>query len=112
MAIPMLVPIMTYTDVILSFTECLYKNGKGAEAELQLKEITDAKGIQLTGNSILDRIKDARLQLMLYSDTNFAFMKRNNFAQDVYGVEEYRLLLPIPQIEIDLSTQMEQNPGY
>lgn len=112
MAIPMLVPIMTYTDVILSFAECLYKNGKGAEAELQLKEITDAKGIQLTGNSILDRIKNARLQLMLYSDTNFAFMKRNNFAQDVYGVEEYRLLLPIPQKEIDLSTQMEQNPGY
>lgn len=49
---------------------------------------------------------------MLYSNTNFAFMKRNGFVKDFYGVEDYRQLLPIPQRELDLCPQMTQNPGY
>ena len=62
--------------------------------------------------SQLEKIKDARSQLMLYSNTNFAFMKRNGFVKDFYGVEDYRQLLPIPQRELDLCPQMTQNPGY
>lgn len=105
-------PIMTYTDVILSHAECLYKNGKSPEAESLLTEIATAKSINLSGSNVLEKIKDARLQLMLYSNTNFAFMKRNDFAKDVYGIEEYRLLLPIPMSELTIHSQLTQNPGY
>lgn len=111
-AIPTLVPIMTYTDVVLSYAESLYKNGKTQEAESQLKKVTTAKQISVTGENTLDKIKDARLQLMLYTNTNFAFMKRNNFAKDVYGIEEYRQLLPIPEQELINNPSMTQNPGY
>ncbi|MCR8894963.1 hypothetical protein [Bacteroides sp. ET336] len=107
-----LVPIMTYTDVILSYAECLYKSGKIMEAESALNLITQAKSISVSGDNTVEKIKDVRLQLMLYTNTNFAFMKRNNFAKDVYGIEEYRQLLPIPQQEIIVNTSMIQNPGY
>ena len=109
---PKIVPIMTYTDVILSYAECLYKNDKISEAEKQLSQVVNAKGITISGNYTLEKIKDARLQLMLYTNTNFAFMKRNNFAKDVYGIEKYRQLLPIPQQELNANSSMTQNPGY
>lgn len=109
---PPLVPIMTYTDVVLSYAESLYKNGRTLEAESQLQKVITAKHISVTGENTLEKIKDARLQLMLYTNTNFAFMKRNNFAKEVYGIEEYRLLLPIPQQEIIVNPSMTQNPGY
>lgn len=111
-ATPALVPIMTYTDVILSCAECLYKNGKISESETELEKVTSIKGIIVSGNNVLEKIKDARSQLMLYSNTNFAFMKRNGFVNDFYGIEDYRQLLPIPLSELAKNPQMIQNPGY
>lgn len=109
---PGVVSIMNYTDVILSYAECLYKNGKISEAKAQLDQVLSIKGIQVSGNNVLEEIKDARLQLTLYCNTNFAFLKRNNFAAEVYGVENYRLLLPIPESEILINPNLTQNPGY
>lgn len=111
-ATPALVPIMTYTDVILSYAECLYKNGKISESETELGKVTSIKSIIVSGGNVLEKIKDARSQLMLYSNTNFAFMKRNGLVSDFYGVEDYRQLLPIPLSELDKNPQMTQNPGY
>ena len=109
---PLLVPIMTYTDVLLSLAECLYKNGKVTEAELQLDKVATAKNITVSGNNVLERIKDARLQLTLYTNTNFAFLKRNGFATDNFGIEDYRKLLPIPQSDLNTIPSLTQNPGY
>lgn len=109
---PKCVPTMNYTDVVLSYAECLYKNGKSTDAEKQLSQVTNAKSINVSGNNILEKIKDARLQLMLYTNTNFAFMKRNGFAEDTYNIEKYQTLLPIPQRELQACPRMTQNPGY
>lgn len=107
---PNLVPLMTYTDVMLSYAECLYKNGK-SDAKNYLDKVTSAKGITVSSD-VFTGIKEARRQLMLYSVGNFAFMKRNGIAKDEYGVETYRLLLPIPSQELSLNPMMTQNPGY
>lgn len=109
-SIPYVIPLMTYTDVVLSYAECLYKNGK-AEASNFLNKVISAKGITVS-NDVLIGIKEARKQLLLYSVGNFAFMKRNGIAKDEYGVGDYRLLLPISQQELDKNSQMAQNPGY
>ena len=77
-----------------------------------LEKVTSIKGIIVSGNNVLEKIKDARSQLMLYSNTNFAFMKRNGFVNDFYGIEDYRQLLPIPLSELAKNPQMIQNPGY
>lgn len=111
LGIPSLVPLMTYTDVLLSYAECLCKNGSTSDAESQLNKIVAAKGIPLSGTTVLDKIKSARLQLSLYCDVNFAFLKRTGFAKEVYGVEDYRLLLPIPQGDV-IAGGISQNTGY
>ncbi len=107
---PNLIPLMTYTDVMLSYAECLYKNGK-SDARNYLNKVVSAKGITVS-NDVFIGIKEARKQLMLYSVGNFAFMKRNGIAKDEYGVETYRLLLPIPSQELFNNHMMNQNPGY
>ena len=73
--------------------------------------MASAKGITVSSD-VFTGIKEARKQLMLYSVGNFAFMKRNGIAEDEYGVETYRLLLPIPIDEMNKNPMMTQNPGY
>lgn len=101
---------MTYTDVLLSYAECLCKNGRTSDAEIQLNKLVTAKELQLSGVTVLDKIKSARLQLTLYCDVNFAFLKRTGLAKEVYGVENYRLLLPIPQRDV-IAGGISQNTG-
>lgn len=108
---PLIIPWMNYTDVVLSYAECLYKSGNTAKAKTFLDNVVIAKSITVS-DDVFTGIKDARMQLMLYSVGNFAFLKRNQIAMEEYGVESYRLLLPIPDKEISLSPQMTQNPGY
>lgn len=111
LGVPSLVPLMTYTDVLLSYAECLCKNGRTSDAEIQLNKLVTAKELQLSGVTVLDKIKSARLQLTLYCDVNFAFLKRIGLAKEVYGVENYRLLLPIPQRDV-IAGGISQNTGY
>lgn len=109
--IPSVLPLQTYTDVVLSYAECLYKQGNEAEAGNQLRRVAEAKNIAV-GDKVWDGIVEARKRLLLYCNSNFAFMKRNGIAREEYGVEAYRLLWPIPQTEIYTNSQMTQNPGY
>lgn len=107
-----LIPVMTYTDIVLSYAECLYKNGKTSGAKTQLNAVVAAKDIEVSNENVLTGIAEARKQLLLYCASNFAFMKRNGMAEEEYGVESYRLLLPIPMHDMNTNPAMTQNPGY
>lgn len=106
-----IVPLMNYTDVFLSYAECLYKSGNTAKAKTFLDKVVVAKSITVS-DDVFTGIKDARMQLLLYSVGNFAFLKRNNIAKEEYGVPDYRLVLPIPRKEIDKNPKITQNPEY
>lgn len=108
-ASPKLVPLMTYTDVMLSYAECLYRGGNMAEAEEYLQKVVKAKGITVASD-VLSGIKEARHQLLVCCNSNFAFYKRNGIAVEELGIEDYQQLLPIPQLEI--YNGLTQNPGY
>ena len=86
---------MTYTDVMLSHAECLYHTDNITEAEAILNDISNAKGIT-TETSGLEGIRDARKQLLLYGISNYAFMKRNGFAEQIYEISAHQCLWPIP----------------
>lgn len=109
---PSVVPFMTYTDVILSYAECLFKNNKISDAEAQINKVLKAKNINVKGNNTMEKIKNIRMCLTLYTSTNFSFMKRANFITEVYGIENFRKLLPIPNDEVQLNPNVTQNPGY
>lgn len=110
--IPAIVSLLNYTDVVLSYAECLYKTGQSAQAKNFLNQVASAKGITVDDNDVFKGIKDARNRLMLYSFSNFAFLKRNSIAKEEYDVKDYRLLLPIPMSEMQSNSQIMQNPGY
>ena len=109
---PYLITLMTYTDVMLSYAECQYRLGDMSSAERFLNSVAVAKGVTLSGDNLLEKITDARRQLMLYSFGNFAFFKRSGLAASEYEVENYRLLWPIPLSEMHVNTNITQNPGY
>ena len=44
--------------------------------------------------------------------TYFAFLKRNNLAEEVLNIPAYKQLLPIPWHELNTNPRIKQNPGY
>jgi tetratricopeptide (TPR) repeat protein len=109
---PGVMPYITLSDVYLSLAECLYHTGNEGQAEDLLEALVRAKSLMLIEKDTLLRIKEVRERLSLYSGTYFAFLKRNNLAKDVCGIEDYRLLFPIPNSEMMNNMMMTQNPGY
>ena len=109
---PSVVPVMNYTEVMLSYAEALYKTGNEPEAKKRLGEVLNAKGISVSDRDLITQITEARMQLLLYGLGNWAFLKRNGLGEKVYGVETYRLLLPIPGHALDSNKNLIQNPGY
>ncbi len=104
--------VQTYADVVLSYAECLYKQGLPKDAESVLASVLAAKNIVVEYTDVMQGIAEIRKQLLLYTIGNFAFMKRAGLATREYGVEEYRLLLPIPLEEMALNPQINQNTGW
>ena len=104
-------PILTYTDVLLSLAECEAHLGNDAAAHNYLKMVTRAKGLTETSD-VITGIKEARKIALTDQVGYFAFLKRNGLAKSELKLEDYQLLLPIPQREIDLNPGMTQNPGY
>ena len=104
-------PYITLSDVHLSLAECFYKLKDKTNAELHVEKVINIKKLSINENDILMKIKDVREQILLYSGTYFAFLKRTGLAKDVCGIEDYQLLFPIPSSEIILAGR-KQNPGY
>jgi len=81
-------------------------------AERLIYSVIDAKNLSVPDNNVLMQIKEVREQILLYSGTYFAFLKRTNLAKDICSIEDYQLLFPIPYQELVMYPQMTQNPGY
>lgn len=109
---PGVMPYITLSDVYLSLAECHCQLGNSALAEQYIGKILDAKKITSSETDILMKIKDIREQILLYSGTYFAFLKRTGLAKDVCNIHDYQLLFPIPTKELDVNNKMTQNPGY
>lgn len=109
---PGVMPYITLSDVYLSFAECCYYLGDLVGAEESIAKVVEAKELELTSESILLEIAEIRKQLLLYSGTYFAFLKRNGLVVEACGVEEFRQLWPIPYSEMGYNPLMTQNPGY
>jgi hypothetical protein len=86
--------------------------GDLARAEPYIQNIIDIKKLNVTESNLLLQIKQIREQISLNSGTYFAFLKRTGLAKEICGIEEYQLLLPIPQNELDNNPGINQNDGY
>ncbi len=110
-SIPPVTPLLTYSDVVLCYAECLYKENANTKAQLYLNQVLKAKGLN-TNKTGIEAINEIRTNIFVYGIGNFAFLKRHNLAVDYYNIQKYQELLPIPNRELDYNPNMTQNPGY
>ncbi|MGO3707766.1 MAG: RagB/SusD family nutrient uptake outer membrane protein [Mesonia hippocampi] len=118
--------IVRYADVLLLYAECLNENGKTTQAAFYLNQVRNRAGLANTNATTQVTMQKAialerKFELVgeghRWIDllrTNMAIQTMNTFFQEEnkgITVEEFRLLAPIPQSEIDI-TKMKQNPGY
>lgn len=105
-------PIVTYTEILLSAAECCYKSGKMAMANDYLNQVLRKKGLQSTGDFVND-LKDVWRNELKGTGAYYAFLKRNHWAMDELKFKsDYMLLLPIPSQVMDNNPAITQNPGY
>ena len=111
--------IYRYTiDILLGLVECKLNSENPDDANSYITEILNSN-TSLNIESIEKKQIMKEIYLEYYNpyfvndDGYFAFLKRNGLAKETIGItEDYQLLFPIPQSELDLNPNMVQNPGY
>ena len=104
--------IKTYSDVLLSLAECESKLGNESKSNEYIGQVKSAKNIETTSTDVISIISEIRNKIQIDFGGYFAFLKRTGLAKSALGLEDYQLLLPIPQSELDMNPAMTQNPGY
>lgn len=105
-------PIVTYTEVLLSAAECAKKLDDESKANSYLNGVLREKGITPSGNFDSD-IKKVWREELKGTGTYFSFLKRNELALSELGFDSTNwLVLPLPAYEMSTCPNLRQNPGY
>lgn len=122
---PLNFPVMRYAEVLLMQAEALNELGRTAEAEGPLNQVRARAGLAplrgLSQAEFRDAVlRERRMELAFEAKRWFDLIRVDNgrygleFLRSIgkVNVNENRLLLPIPQLEIDANPNLTQNPGY
>ncbi|WP_396590985.1 RagB/SusD family nutrient uptake outer membrane protein [Allomuricauda sp. R78024] len=119
--------IIRYTDVILKYAEALNENNQTAEATTQLNVIRTRAGLAATTATTQGEVRDAIRQerrFEFFGEGHRWFdLKRYGTAVSVMNaffsntgsnvaIDDNKLILPIPQSQLDTDSSITQNPGY
>ena len=122
---PLNFPVLRFAQTLLSQAEALNELGRTSEAYAPLNEVRTRAGLPpLSGLSQADFrtavLHERRMELAFEGQRWFDLIRVNggqyglDFLQSIGRVNatKDRLLLPIPQAEIDANPNLTQNPGY
>lgn len=105
-------PIVTYTEVLLSMAECAHRMNNNTVANNCLDQVLQAKGITASGD-FMTSLHKAWTSELKGTGTYFAFLKRNGLAVKQLDLSsDNYLILPIPARRIEDNPYLIQNPGY
>lgn len=119
--------VLRYADVLLMYAEALNEQAKMADALPHVNQVRQrAKLPALAGLSQADlrlALERERRVEFLYEGHRWFDLARTGRTQAVlnahyvgqklnFSVQDFELLFPIPQAEIDLNPALKQNPGY
>lgn len=111
-----IVPALLYSEVVMLAAECAYRLGNNGEAVNYYNKVAESRGAATISSTTTTDFMSAMLSLweneLKGTGTYFAFLKRNNLAEEVLNIPAYKQLLPIPRQELDLNPRIKQNPGY
>lgn len=106
------IPLVTYTEVLLSAAECAKAMQNEEKAFNYLNKVLNKKSLSSSGEFAVD-LKNAWQDELKGTGTYFAFLKRNDLALSELGFDsKFWLILPIPLNEIAKLPNLVQNPGY
>jgi|GEM_PF-5417078 len=111
------VPLVRATEAYLIQAEANAYTGfdalsRSALNELRQRASETVVGSGVNGSDLIEAVYDQWISEMSFSGTTFSTLKRFQRAQDVLSIQEFQLLLPIPQAVIDSNPNMFQNMGY
>ena len=119
--------LLRYADVLLMYAEALNELGKASEALLYINQVRQRAGIGdlhgLSQTALRTALEKERQCELCFEGHRWFDLMRTGRTLEVlnedfknrglaFSVEEYELLLPIPQGQIDIDPDLEQNPGY
>ena len=116
------VPIIRYEEVLLNYAEALFELGRTGDAVSALNKITSQRNaapyVTVTKKDIInERRKELIFEGFRYDDLirTGVGIPKVDFEQNIpesipYG--DFRTAFPIPVVELDANSNMEQNPGY
>lgn len=115
-------PILRASELYLIRAEARQKTGNNAGALSDLNALRSKRGAAaltgLSGNSLFSAILNERRIEFALEGHRWFDLKRNGLTISKAGsfepvpYSDYRILAPIPQDEIILNEQLENNPGY
>lgn len=118
--------LLRYADVLLMYAEALnelqYDASSSSVALECLNDVRNRSGIRdLNASDVPDKasfrkaILDERQREFPYEGHRWFDLVRMGYAQEVMGIQDYQLLFPIPQNEMEKIGNTDilwQNPGY
>jgi starch-binding outer membrane protein, SusD/RagB family len=118
------IPVIRKSEMILNKAEAYYQLGREAEALVELNAFRALRGLGpavLERQLILEEILKERFKEFAFEGQRFFDLKRNGRdidkrsflgPNDFVAFEDFRILAPIPQREVELNRNLNQNRGY
>jgi len=108
------VTVMRYSEILLNLAYCNNAIGNTSEAIKYINILRERKGMELITSSLelTNIIRQQWFSELKFEGTRFNTLKQFSLANQVLNLTNFQLLLPIPQEEINLNSNIIQNPGY
>ncbi|QNL48381.1 RagB/SusD family nutrient uptake outer membrane protein [Olivibacter sp. SDN3] len=122
------IPILRFADVLLIYAEALNEasGGPTAEAYEAINRVRFRAGLNPLANLDYQSFKEAvllerRLELTFENNRFFDLLRTDKLVETIRAdnsfnrnaqIQVHHVLLPIPQLDMDVNPLLEQNPGY
>jgi starch-binding outer membrane protein, SusD/RagB family len=116
--------ILRYADVLLMLAEAINESNGGptAEAYDAVDKVRTRAGVgtwerTLNYESFKTKLLEERRKEFAFENHRWFDLKRFGKTIDIltekgYNIQPHHLLFPLPQLEVELNPNLEQNPGY
>ena len=110
------VPVFRLTEAYLLLAEAKNMMGNAPDALSALNILRERAGEEATSETNSNEISNMIAEQWQYEMSRegeiFAVLKRYDKATPLLSLPDHRLVLPIPQAEIEANANLMQNPGY
>jgi hypothetical protein len=115
-------PIIRVAEVYLTRAEARAEQGNTSGAQADLNAVRNARTLEdvtATGDDLIEAILTERRLELAFEGHRFFDLKRRAMdipkPQTAFGVlpyDDFRVLAPFPNSEVQSNPQLDQNPGY